>query len=61
MTDREFIEKLEAYLNYEEGITPAMADEQDANPNPYADALAEQIGKAWEMCQDQLRGKAVTF
>lgn len=53
MTDREFIEKLKAYLTYEQNVAVGMT------PAQHRDALAEQIGEAWQACDNYLDGKPV--
>jgi hypothetical protein len=47
-SDREMLKRLEEFLTYEQGVTPGMT------PAKHRDALAEQIGNAWQMVRDHL-------
>lgn len=48
-SDREMLQRLREYLTYEQGVTP------DMTPAKHRDALAEQVGKAWEMVNEHLQ------
>jgi hypothetical protein len=52
--DRAKLEELRDFLTYERDVTPAMVEEGEGNE--YAQALAKQIGEAWKLADDYLRG-----